>query len=603
MLVTRKIGKLLRGKATPAQLMLACVLGSMLGFMPGFTQAAGAIIALMFLLVILNANLFVAAMSGLLGKLLALLLMPVTFEVGRFLLDGPTSGLFKALINAPVLALFGFEYYVTTGGLAIGLLVGIILGLLVVRALTAFRAQMHKLESGSERFRTFSSTWYAKLFTFLFIGGGHGKLTYEQLMQKKIGNPIRVMGVVAVALATVLLIVLQQFASGPIAAMAIHKGLERANGATVDLEEVDIDLRQGRLVVTKLAMADANDLTTDIFRADRLEADISAADLLRKRIALDQVTFANGSSGEARAIRGRHVGPSPKPVDEDVVAEPGEKSIEEYIRDAQQWKERLAQARQWLERIGGPAEEAAERVEPLRDRLKRQIAEHGYAWTKASHLIDGAPTVMIYALDAEKVRTPYLDGATLDIRGRNISTHPHLASEPVKIVVTSSDDRLGLDLSLDRVVDAAATSTLAFHYHGLPTDAFAQHLAFAGNTPPISGGTIDVSVSGAIDGRGWVDLPMQTTLRGTTVAIGGSSRDVERLDFPLGVRGPIDDPRILFDGSSFADALVKAGAGELAGKLQDKLDDKVGEKLDGLGDRLPGELREGIGNLFPGRGN
>ena len=40
-MITRKIGKLIRGKATPTQLMLACVLGSMLGFVPGFAQGPG----------------------------------------------------------------------------------------------------------------------------------------------------------------------------------------------------------------------------------------------------------------------------------------------------------------------------------------------------------------------------------------------------------------------------------------------------------------------------------------------------------------------------------------------------------------------------------
>ena len=35
-MITRKIGKLLRGNVTPVQVMLAAVLGSMLGFVPSF---------------------------------------------------------------------------------------------------------------------------------------------------------------------------------------------------------------------------------------------------------------------------------------------------------------------------------------------------------------------------------------------------------------------------------------------------------------------------------------------------------------------------------------------------------------------------------------
>jgi uncharacterized protein (TIGR03546 family) len=153
MLITRKIGKLLRGKATPAQLMMACILGAMLGCMPGFSQAGGMIVFLTFLLVILNANLFLAAMTGLLAMAIALLAMPMTFAVGQFLLDGPASGVFRTLINAPVFALFGFEYYITTGGIVMGLIVGVLAGLFIIRAVTMFRARMSKLETGSERFK------------------------------------------------------------------------------------------------------------------------------------------------------------------------------------------------------------------------------------------------------------------------------------------------------------------------------------------------------------------------------------------------------------------------------------------------------------------
>src|SRR5436309_8396950 len=106
-MLTRKLGKLIRGKTTPFHILSASVLGAMLGFVPGFQQGPGLIAALVFLLVIINANLFVAAITGLLAKALSLAILPVTFAVGEFLLDGPTQSLFKAAINAPVLALFG----------------------------------------------------------------------------------------------------------------------------------------------------------------------------------------------------------------------------------------------------------------------------------------------------------------------------------------------------------------------------------------------------------------------------------------------------------------------------------------------------------------
>ena len=39
MFLTRKIGKILRGNSTPFQLIMACILWAMLGFVPGFSGA------------------------------------------------------------------------------------------------------------------------------------------------------------------------------------------------------------------------------------------------------------------------------------------------------------------------------------------------------------------------------------------------------------------------------------------------------------------------------------------------------------------------------------------------------------------------------------
>jgi hypothetical protein len=255
-----------------------------------------------------------------------------------------------------------------------------------------------------------------------------------------------------------------QFASGPIVTAAMQRGIERANGATVDIADADIDLVAGRLVLTGFAMADPNDLATDLLRADRLEAAISGRDLLRKRVALDQARFTNATTGERRAIPGRRVGrwPDPKPLP-DKAAE--EKTIEDYMKQAELWKERLSQARQWLERISGPEDavedDATQRRETLRERLERQAAELGYARVRADHLITGAPTFMVYNLDAEQVRAAQLDGATLTIRGRNLSTHPHLAEGVPSVLIESSDDRLRGYVSLDHIVTSATSKAIS----------------------------------------------------------------------------------------------------------------------------------------------
>lgn len=604
MLILRKIAKLLRGDATPMQIMFACVLGSLIGFMPGFAQAPGLTIVLIMLLVVLNANLFLAASAAAIAKLVSLAIMPLTFTVGRVLLDGPTSGLFAMLINAPVTALMGFEYYATTGGLVTGVIFGVLAGMLVIRSLAAFRNKMASLQEGSDRYKQWTSKGYVKVLSFIFIGGG--KKDYRNLMTRRMGKPVRTIGVIAVALFGLLLGIAYQFASGPIVAAAMQRGLERSNGATVNIADAEIDLVEGRLVLLGFAMADPNDLATDLLRADRLEADISGRDLLRKRIALDHARFTNASTGEKRAIPGRRVGrwPQPQPVPDKT---PEENTIEDYIAEAQEWKDRLAQIRQWLDRMSGP-EEATEddpdaRRETLRERLNRQVAELGYARVRAEHLIDGAPTFMVYHLDAEQVRTAQLPGATLDIRGRNLSTHPHLGQEPPSLLIESSDERLRAFVSLDHAVSDAA-SKLDFHITGIQVDSVAGRLSAKG---VINGGTMDLRASGTYGGQraGWIDLPLNVTMHNTEMTLGGTSRTISQIMVPLGLRGPMDNPAIMLDDRQFAEALMQAGASELARQVDERVGGRIDEALDKAGDRLPSKIgdtiRDGAGSLLPGR--
>ena len=74
---------------------------------------------LLTLVLVLNANLGVFGLVTLLAKALSLVLLPVSYRIGVFLLDGPLQGLFRALVNGRVFAWFGLDYYATVGGLAI----------------------------------------------------------------------------------------------------------------------------------------------------------------------------------------------------------------------------------------------------------------------------------------------------------------------------------------------------------------------------------------------------------------------------------------------------------------------------------------------------
>jgi uncharacterized protein (TIGR03546 family) len=599
----RKIGALIRGRITPFQLAAACVLGAIIGFMPGWAKAPGLMALATLLLIVLNANLLVAGLVGVGARLLSLLAAPLLFSLGRFLLDGPTSGLFESLINTPVVALFGLEYYVVAGGLLAGLVGGAIAGWLGVSVVNGYRRKMLDLEKTSERFKQYSSKGWVKLLTWVLVGGGPGKnVNYEQLLSKRIGNPIRPLGVVFVVLVAVLLFLLQGFARGPIVTAAVQSAFERVNGATVDLEGADLNLKEGRLTLTRLALADPNQLDTDLFRAAVLEAEISASSLMSKRLKLDRIVIRDASSGEKRAAPGiRVTPPPPEPEPEPPVA--GTKTLDDYLKDAAVWKERLAQARRWLEKLSGPADETAPtaegpggKVETLEERLRRQVEELGYHRVRADHRIRQSPTLSITELLAEQVKIAQLPGETLSLTGRNLSTHPALLGATPELQLSSSSNSLGFSTRLGQFDITPTTNTLALHYHGLATDNVAGQLKLAGEKP-LSGGTIDLDAQGTWTTAGGVsvNVPLKATLRQVTLSMPGlQPTQVQLLEVPIGIEGRLDRPRIRIDDQGLANSLVKAGVqrakDELQSKAEEELKKQVGEQLGEQG----GQLLKGI---------
>ncbi len=590
MLFTRKIGAILRGKATPFQLIAGCTLGAMLGFVPSFGTAPGLTLVLALLLVLINANLFLAALVGAIAKLASLALLPISFHLGRFFLDGPTEPLFRALINAPVTALLGIDNYATTGGLVLGTLLGAATGWTVSRGVTRFRQRMANSRENSQKYRQWADRGWVRWGVFILAGGGLKDPDYAALAQKRVGNPIRPLGVALVVFATVLIVVGAKFFAPAIVTTALRDGLERANGATVDLTSADLDLGAGRLTVEGLAVADPNQLDTNLLEADRLEADVSASDLLRKRLTLDRIVLHNARLQTARRVPGDRV--TPAPDEGPFIKLPDAGSIDDYLANAHIWRERLAQAKQWLDRInpGSPdaESESSTNGETWSDRLQRMAEEYGYANVSADHLVTDAPLLLIRELDAAGVQASWLPGETLHITGHNLSTQPWLLAEPARVQVSSSADTLGL------TVAAGATNELTAHYRGIPTAKLADSLKRSEQgTPLLEGGTIDLAFTGAyVPAEGTINAPLDVTLHKTTANIAGRAVPLDNFTVPIGLAGSLDNPSIKIDPSLVTNLAKKAGTNLLKEKVGEELGDKAGGLLNGLGGLLGGKKTE-----------
>ena len=604
-MLTRQLGSILRGRATRLQVMLASVLGGLLGFVPGFFlpgdlaggfgQAPGLIVLLLCVALIANANLAVFSLAVLLAKLLSLPLLSLSFTLGTWLVDGPLQGLFRWLCNTQVSAWFGLEHYATTGGLVLGLAFGIGMGWITNRALRAVRGHMANVERSSERYQKLSSKWWIRLLTWMFLGSGKGKKTWQEVSEHKgLGMPIRILGVVAAVLLCGGLFTFQQWFSTPLLTAGLQTSLAAGNGATVDLERASLHLGAGEIRVTGLALADRGDLGKDMLAADELVFKVDMAELLRRRFVIDEVRAVNARSGTRRSTPGILL-PGTEPAPEPTPAPAGVPTIEDYLEDFELWQQRLEQAREWVEVLfadeGGEVASLPQTEAEIVDDRQRQIDTVGLAGVVARHLFGAGPRVLIRKIDIEGITWTH-DGVeeALALRLRNISSDPSLVEAASSVALVSASENFALGFA---GAEAGAGAGLTLRCRGIAVDRLFAGLRLSAENP-LRGGTFDFDCEGALDWSGskamTMDLPIAITLRDTTFAVPGAGEArLDQLVLPFGLGGAVTRPVVRLETKALREALLAAGKQQLAQFVQQH----VGAALGELSSKLPGAL-EGI---------
>ena len=605
MLFFRKIGKLLLGKATALQVLVATIVGAMLGFVPGMfllgfgrgiSDAPALVFTLVVVVLVLNTNLALFAVTFVLAKLAAVALLPVSFAVGTFLLDGPTQPVFRWLVNAPFFAWFGLERYATTGGLALGLVLGLLAGLLLLRGLRVLQARMANVED-SAAYQKWAGKFWVRGLSWLFLGIRPKQEQWSALLEeKRRGSPVRILGVVAVALIAAGVYVAQSFLAGPTLRQLAQTGLEAWNGATVDLARAGLDLSGGRMSIAGLALTDPGALDHDSFRARSLDLAVGTRDLLSRRFVIDEISSREASSGLKRTKPGVRIGKPTPPKSVPPDANSKTKTIEDYVKDAKKWKARLQRVSQIFQRLVGDGPAGAE-SEADRKRAADQAREHarllGLARVTATHLISGSPRVWIRKLVFDGVRVAGLGEDLIDLRASNISSEPTLVHEPLTIQLASRSGNLEFGFSADPAKSKVAMSH--FTFKGVSIDMLAKQLFGL----PLKGGTLDLSLRGQLDcghdGGTWLDLPVRVTLHDTTLAMKGiTPTKLDTLTVPLGVRGPLAAPSIAVETKTFVDALVAAGKAELAKQVKSQVNALIG-------DQIPGGVGGKLGDVITGK--
>ena len=619
MLTIRKFLKTLVGKATPFQVLFACLLGSLLGFLPVSGGGGAAILLVLVLLLVLNANVFLAGLVATGTKLLSIALAPLSFELGVLLIEGPTRPIFGWLVNAPVTAWMGLDRYLAAGGLVLGAVAGVALGLVVSTAVLRLRRTLGGLEEGSDAFRRLLARRPIRWACWVLFGG-IPKEGFAATAARR-GLPIRVSGVVAAVIAVGLAFGAAWFLSGPTAGRLLSERLTRLNGATVDVESLRVDWWRGRAELIGLEVCDPEQLDRNLVQARRLSADLDIDSLLRRRFAIDRVEVDDAVIEATRDTPGIRTEPREDPVPElpperpeDIEGEPiPPGNLEEFLRTSNEWRERLRQVRRVVEaiaeRVPGPdgTSEASSEAEPedFETWLRSQVDLHGYAGVHAPDLIEGAPTLLVKEIAATTIRRADGEGPTYDLAIRSLSTQPRLVATPASIALRASDDSLVAGLELGGLAAEPTPNGFELRLTGLPAGTIVGQLVDAAD-PPFRGGTIDADLTGVFTLRPTIAIaaPLLVTLRDCTIRIAGESATIRELPVRIDIGGRLDDPALALDEKAFADSLQQAGADALADRAREEAGSQLDRGLQNLekktGVEIPDDLRKGIEDAIGG---
>ncbi len=587
----RKAVKFIRGGGGPLQILLACILGMMLGMVPGFHLTA---VLLVLAIVALNVSIGLAMFCMVIGKGVQLLLAPVVFHVGHFLIHGlGLEGFIRWAGDTPVVALLDLHVYAVPGGLVLGLAGGLAVGIPAAMAIVGVRRSLVAAVDKHAALQKLSL--HPAVRVLIRVLFGKAKQTLAETLAAH--PPIVRKGGVIVAAVLGLLVV-----GGAVAAVdhvlpsRLAGLLGAANGAQVDLARADLSLLGGRLRLDGLQVTDRSKPTHNVLSADRLEATISVLDLLAKRVVLDRVEVTGARSDSVREVPGAvypREAQADDGSDEGVVLTDYFEDIETYRK----YEEYLRQLRDYLRK--------QERKSTPRtpDDLRRDAEARGYLALSAREVLTRHPAVVIRELVIDRITLAGSD-VSYRLEGRQISTDPSRNPEVMSLLwgdvpaegAAEVGGRRKLRVGLDPA--AGGQYQVELRLADVPVEGLSRRVPVQ-----VERGKAVISAQGVVSAAAMAvqmvidvtDLessaqPGQSVLGLSAETSATVFRELRQLRLVGSLLGPIDRPRLQLDERATLEYLKAALGGAAKAELLSRIDERLGALAPGLPIRSPEEF-------------
>jgi len=586
-MLVSSVRKFMKGGLSPAHVWSSVVLGFLLGMTPDYGASAGLVTVLLLCCALIRVNAGLFALSLIVSKTILLLSLPWLFDLGHSALHGALGSALLSLSQLPVLAWFGFERYATVGALVAGVPLALVAAFIINSGVQKMRDAGANLQANAT-FDAFAQSFLGRTSLTLMLGNSS-----KEGVGSALNKPVPLFrwkeGLIATSLIALLALGIWQWAKSDLKS-ALVPVLERANGATVDIDRLSLNVWTGTLDVTDLAVADPSDLSLNLFSAAALRISVSTGALLAKRILIKEVRAQEARSGMPRSSPGQLIGPLIGSV---AITAPTSDEVGRYVKDAEAWLDRLRQVQALLKRWEGVIPEGSESKPAVgsssyQEWLDEQIAQSGYTALSFAPIEKGYWSALAEKVSVDSIRIAALADKDLAVLVENLASNPRQLAVSPRVEVTSDDASIGMLMQLDELSGAGA-NRLELTFDGLDAQSTLSALKPA-IAKRVSGGQIDLSLDGEFRyaGEGELALNLLATLRDSELIVKRRAFPVAEFKVPVKVQGSFAAPKVRVDNRALEDQLKDVAGGALKDEAKSRVEDKIKSKL---GDRLKGLIK------------
>ena len=613
----RSIFKVLNSALSPNQVAFGFCFGVMAGFPPMGLHSLLIFLAAFFFNTSFTATLLAFAIS----KLFAWLLMPMSYEIGKFVLEHVAflEPVWTTIFNWPVLALMEYNNYVVFGSYIVAFVISVPVFFLVRSSVRKYRDSFFEFLENRKSYQKLKSKERThKIVQWIVMGGG---ASFEDANRGNMVFQIIRKSALVIIPVTVFVAL---FLSALIATFAIDRvviaGSSFFVGGEVDAEHVSMNALSGRINVSGFSVQDPKSPEQNMIQVGDFVANISYLDLLSARFVFDEI----GISEVGFHLRREEDGSlNIDDLDEGLDLAP-------YF----DWLKENADRVDWVQLI---AKYIESRYEAEEKRLEESVE---YEFLKHAKVIDSLlPFLAVKKISVEKIQITLVDEykpagnlpqiTMVDLILENVELPAHLATEPMEVGVRAylnnqTDSFIELSGRFDEHSDPpvhtyrAKAEKIDMASLGSLIDSsvpfrFEAGLGFASFDLTLEGEQVlssnelafeNLVIAGPGEGQSVLGLPAETT----SSVVDGINAFAAECGIQLGflVDGPRDQLQLQWDEELLKIAkrgMLIAGGRRFADdilKIDDQLGD-IGSKLGEIGSQID-PIGDILGGLLPGSG-